>query len=88
MERRYAFNWQESTLLVRASDYDALAQRLAEAERRIRAVQQKVSPDGLCNPGWQDALQELYDSVNADSADDGLLADRVHKDGKLYRERR
>jgi hypothetical protein len=68
MERRYAFNWQESTLLVRASDYDALAQRLAEAERRIRAVQQKVSPDGLCNPGWQDALQELYDSVNADSA--------------------
>jgi hypothetical protein len=55
--------------------------RLAEAERLLRRVPY-ITP-----------VKKLHQDIGeflrtADSADDGLLADRVHKDGKLYRERR
>jgi hypothetical protein len=61
--------------------YNALAARLAEAERLLRRVPY-ITP-----------VKKLHQDIGeflrtADSADDGLLADRVHKDGKLYRERR
>jgi hypothetical protein len=71
--------------LVPASDYDALAARLAEAERllELALVLDPYAPAD--QDGWRKIREFL---ATPDSADDGLLADRVHKDGKLYRERR